>query len=51
MTDEGIHGHLTFIPYNFHVVHNAVRKGLAEFGHEAQELVIDLFYYFTASPG
>ena len=42
---------LPFIPCNLPVVHNAFRKGLTELGLEAEELVLDLFYYLKASPG
>ena len=37
MTDDGLYGLIPFISCNFHVVHNAFCKGLAEFAHETEE--------------
>ena len=50
MKDQGLHGLLPLIPCNLHAVHNAFRKGLDDFGQEAEQLVIDLFYFLKASP-
>ena len=49
MKDQGLHGLLPLIPCNLHAVHNAFRKGLDDFGQEAEQLVIDLFYFLKAS--
>ena len=50
MKDQGLHGLLPLIPCNLHAVHNAFRKGLDDFGQEAEQLVIDLFCFLKASP-
>lgn len=42
----GLAGLMPFIPCNMHVAHNAFRKGLSTYGSQAEELSIDLFYYF-----
>ena len=51
MKDQGLHGLLPLIPCNLHAVHNAFRKGLDDFGQEAEQLVIDLFYFLKAQIG
>ena len=50
MLAEGLSGLIPFVPYNPHVIHNAFRKGLNEFGKEVEQFVIDLFHFFKASP-
>lgn len=51
MTDQSLSGLLPFIPCNLHAIHNAFRKGLNDIGQDAEQLVLDLFYYLKASPG
>ena len=50
MKDQVLHGLLLLIPCNLHAVHNVFRNGLDDFGQEAEQLVIDLFYFLKASP-
>ena len=38
------------IPCNIHVPHNAFKGGLSAYGSQAEELDIDLFYYFRHFP-
>ena len=33
-----------------HVCHNSFRKGLAQFGQNAEELCLNLYYFFKKSP-
>ena len=47
---KGLPGLLPFIPCNMHVVHNSFREGLKVYGQEAEELAIDIFYFFKHSP-
>lgn len=49
MKESGLSGMLPFIPCNLHVVHNALRQGLNVFGEDAEQLVLNLFYYLKAS--
>ena len=46
----GIPGLMQFIPFNIHVAHNAFKEGLSAYGSQAEELAIDLFYYFRHFP-
>jgi hypothetical protein len=50
MKTNGLHGILPFIPCNLHIVHNAFRQGLNIFGEQAEQLVLDLFFFLKASP-
>ena len=50
MKESDLHGILPFIPCNLHIVHNAFRQGLNIFGEQAEQLVLDLFYFLKASP-
>ena len=50
MKTNGLHGILAFIPCNLHIVHNAFRQGLNIFGEQAEQLVLDLFFFLKASP-
>lgn len=43
-------GILPFIPCNLHIVHNAFRQGLNVFGEQAEQLVLDMFFFLKASP-
>ena len=45
-----IPGLMPFIPCNLHVVHNAFKEGLSAYGSKAEELAIDIFYYFRHFP-
>ena len=40
---------MTFLPCNLHIIHNAFKKHLDEYGLEAENLAIELFYWFKVS--
>lgn len=40
---------MTFIPCNLHTVHNAFQKGLDRYGSDAENLTINLYYWFKTS--
>ena len=44
------HGLMPFIPCYLHVVHNAFKEGLSAYGSQAEELAIDIIYYFRHFP-
>ena len=46
----GFPGLVNFMPCNVHVVHNSFKYGLSEYGQLAEQLGIDLFYWFKAHP-
>lgn len=46
----GYHGLLGFNPCNIHTVHNGFKNGVQVYGQQAEELAIDLFYWFKGSP-
>ena len=48
--EAGYHGPLPLMPCNLHVVHNSFRKGLNAYGEDAEQLCLDLFYWFKLSP-
>ena len=50
MKASGLPGILPFIPRNLHIVHNAFRQSLNVFGEQAEQLVLDLFFFLKASP-
>lgn len=46
----GFPGLVEFMPCNVHFVHNGFKYGLSEYGQLAEQLAIDLFYWFKAHP-
>lgn len=46
----GFPGLVEFMPCNVHAVHNGFKYGLSEYGQLAEQLAIDLFYWFKAHP-
>jgi hypothetical protein len=50
LKESALPGMLPFISCSLHVVHNAFRQGLNKYGENAEELVLDLFYFIKASP-
>ena len=44
------HGLMPFNPCYLHVVHNAFKEGLSAYGSQAEELAIDIIYYFRPFP-
>ena len=46
----GFPGLVEFMPCNVHAVHNGLKYGLSEHGQLAEQLAIDLFYWFKAHP-
>jgi hypothetical protein len=50
LKDVGFKGLLPFIPCNIHTAHNAFRGGISVYGSKAEEMAIDLFYYFKHFP-
>lgn len=49
MKKHGFPGLMTFIPCNLHTVHNAFQKGLDRYGSDAENLTINLYYWFKTS--
>ena len=41
---------MPFIPCYLQVVHNAFKEGLSAYGSQAEELAIDIVYYFRHFP-
>ena len=50
LKEIGLSGLLTFSPCNIHVVHNAFKHAIQVYGQQAEQLAIDLFYWFKAHP-
>ena len=46
----GFPGLVEFMPCNVNAVHNGFKYGLSEYGQLAEQLAIDLFYWFKAHP-
>ena len=46
----GFTGLVEFMACNIHTVHNGFKYGLSEYGQLAEQLAIDLFYWFKAHP-
>ena len=46
----GFPGLVEFMPCNVHVVHNGFKHALSEYGQHAEQLALDLFYWFKAHP-
>ena len=50
LKEMGFNGLLPLITCTLHVIHNGFRKGLNVYGHEAEELAFDLYYWFRIAP-
>ena len=50
LKSQGIPGLVEFVPCNLHVVHNAFRVGLKQYGQDVEQFCISLFYWFRNLP-
>ena len=50
LKEKGLPGLLDFKPCTIHIVHNAFKYGLQTYGQDAEQLTLDIFYWFRAHP-